>query len=174
MNKLLGTAFSGLLCMAVVAWAVGSLSKPASTAAPLLEAKPSATAMFAEEAVQHGTTTIRRDGSGQFRLIGRVNGSEEKFLVDTGADIVALTIDAADAAGIHVDPSSFAPILKTASGEGRGAHYTVREFEIAGRVLRDMDVVVVEGLATNLLGQSALRQLGRIELRGDSMVISQE
>lgn len=174
MNKLLGTAFSGLLCMAGLAWAVGSLSRPASTAAPLLEVKSSHTAMFAEVAAPLGTTTIRRDGSGQFRLFGRVNGSEEKFLVDTGADMVALTIDAADAAGIHVDPSSFAPILQTASGEGRGAHFTVREFEIAGRVLRDMDVVVVEGLQTNLLGQSALRQLGRIELKGDSMVISQE
>ena len=34
-----------------------------------------------------------------------------------------------------------------------------------------VDAVVMDGLSVNLLGQSALSQLGSVELRGDTMVI---
>ena len=43
--------------------------------------------------------------------------------------------------------------------------------EIAGEQFHDVDAVVMDGLDTNLLGQSVLRRLGRVELRGDRMVI---
>ena len=40
--------------------------------------------------------------------------------------------------------------------------------------VRNVDAVVVEGLPTNLLGQSVLRRLGKVELSGDRMVIHKE
>lgn len=118
--------------------------------------------------------TLSRDGSGQFTLRVDVNGSEVEFLVDTGADVVALTIETAEAARLPVDPASFEPMMQTASGTGNGARYMVDEFRVAGREFRDVEVVVLEGLQTNLLGQSMLKKLGRVELKGDRMVIGHD
>ena len=61
--------------------------------------------------------------------------------------------------------------MQTASGVGYGAPITLDEIEIAGQKLHDVDAVVVKDLGTNLLGQSALRRLGSVELKGDKMVI---
>lgn len=116
-------------------------------------------------------TELQRDGAGQFSLIARVNGEDTRFLVDTGADIVALTIDDARRLGVPVDPSSFQPLMRTASGTGRGAIIELRSIEVAGHEFRDVSAVVMEGLSVNLLGQSVLRRFGSVELSGDRMVI---
>ena len=114
---------------------------------------------------------LLRDGSGQFHLTARINNNEVEFLVDTGADMVALTEEEAQGLGIGLSPSDFEPMMQTASGVGYGARVRLDEFEVAGVLLHDVDAVVVQGLTTNLLGQAVLRQLGGIELKGDKMLI---
>lgn len=118
-----------------------------------------------------GETVIERDASGQFQLQARVNGEDTRFIVDTGADIVALTPAEAERLGIDVVADDFAPILQTASGVGRGARIKLDRLELGDEEFRDVGAVVVEGLGVNLLGQSVLRRLGRVELQGDRMVI---
>jgi aspartyl protease family protein len=117
-------------------------------------------------------TVIRRDSSGQFYLNAEVNGQSGRFLVDTGADVLALTVDDAMEFGIDVEPSTFQPITQTASGPGHGVAVTVDRLVVAGKELENVRAIVVDGLETNLLGQSVLRQLGRIELHGNQMVIN--
>ena len=136
------------------------------------EAKPERVAVT-KKAVVHESEALllRRDGSGQFHLNVVVNGSGIEFLVDTGADIVALTEEEALALNLPVSSADYEPIMQTASGVGYGAPVTLDEMEIGGVVLHDIDAVVVQGLTTNLLGQSVLRKLGGIELKGDKMVI---
>ncbi|MEP7222356.1 MAG: TIGR02281 family clan AA aspartic protease [Novosphingobium sp.] len=131
-------------------------------------------AFSVEPAEGEGRTVIDRDDSGQFRLNARVNGHDTRFMIDTGADFVALTVGSAQDAGLPVDTAAFQPITRTASGTGNGATYTVEDLEVAGKTFHNMQVVVVEGLQTNLLGQSALSQIGRVELRGDRMVIERD
>ena len=114
---------------------------------------------------------LKRDGSGQFHLSAVVNGSDVQFLVDTGADMVALTVEEAEGLGITVNEGEFEPMMQTASGVGYGAAITLDEVEVAGVILHDVDAVVVKGLTTNLLGQSVLRKMGSVELKGDTMVI---
>ena len=114
---------------------------------------------------------LRRDRSGQFHLEASVNGSPVPFLVDTGADILALTEDEAAELNLGLSPSDFEPVMRTASGVGYGAPVKLDEVEVAGVTLHDVDAVVVRGLSVNLLGQSVLRQLGGVELKGDTMVI---
>lgn len=130
--------------------------------------------MFAEAGADGSEIQIPRDSSGQFHLRAKINGAEERFLIDTGADVVALTIESAEAAGLPVDPANFQAIMQTASGEGLGARFKVDDFEVGGKHFRDLEVVVMEGLETNLLGQSVLRKFGKVELRGDRMVISHD
>ena len=112
---------------------------------------------------------LRRDESGQFHLNASVNGGDVRFLVDTGADMVALTEDTAEELGITV--GEMQPIMQTASGVGYGAQVTLDEVVVAGVTLTNVDAVVAQGLSTNLLGQSVLGKLGSVNLQGDQMVI---
>jgi len=119
-----------------------------------------------------GDTVIERDGGGQFHVNADVNGQEVRFLVDTGADVVALTTEDAARLGIAPDPASFQPILRTASGTGYGAPVRIDHLAIGGRDLDDVEAVVVRGLPVSLLGQSVLRQMGSVTLEGDRLVIA--
>lgn len=116
-------------------------------------------------------TTIRRDGSGRFYLTAQANGRDAQFLVDTGADVVALTLDEAENLGVRFDRTSFEPVTQTASGMGMGQHVKIDQLMIADHEFRDVDALVIEGLETNLLGQSLIRQLGNVEIKEDTMVI---
>ena len=119
-----------------------------------------------------GPTVLVRDATGQFRLTARVNGHEAQFLVDTGADLVSLTPEAAMQLGIAVDPATYQPVMRTASGTAMGARVRIGQLEVAGATLSDVDAVVVQGLGVNLLGQSALARLGSVALHGDRMELA--
>lgn len=154
--------------------AIGLMSLAAAFLAPGMDDAANATGEVQQaksNTKSDRVLTLHRDESGQFTLNVDVNGSDVRFLVDTGADLVALTVEEAEALGVMPDESEFEPTMQTASGVGYGAHIVLEEVEIGGRRLHDVDAVVVKDLGTNLLGQSALRQLGSIELKGDRMVI---
>jgi aspartyl protease family protein len=114
---------------------------------------------------------LARDASGQFHVNVEVNGRDVRFLVDTGADLVALTPQTAQDLGLNVAPGDYRPVLRTASGTGMGTQVTLDSVEISGRRLTHQPAVVAQGLSENLLGQSVLRNIGRVELRGDTMVL---
>ena len=118
-----------------------------------------------------GEVTLDRDPSGHFATTATVNGQTLRFVVDTGADIVALTVDDARRAGIYVDPSRFAVIAEGASGPVKGQEITLARIEVAGRTVENVRGAVLEGLGTNLLGQSVLTELGGVEMKGDKMVL---
>lgn len=114
---------------------------------------------------------LQRDGSGQFHMTAQVDGQDTQFLVDTGADMVALTVEEAERLGYGVDPEEFVPMMQTASGTGNGTIVHLDRMEVAGAEFYNIDAVVMDGLAVNLLGQTILSQLGRVSLEGDRMVI---
>lgn len=176
MNRLMILALSAiasmLLIMQFVAPHSDAQAVPSSAASGSLDTPKGV--MFAENAGEPGEIQIPRDSTGQFHLRAKINGAEERFLIDTGADVVALTVETAEAAGLPVDPANFSAIMQTASGEGMGARFKVDDFEVGGKHFRDLDVVVMEGLETNLLGQSVLRKFGKVELRGDRMIITHD
>lgn len=116
-------------------------------------------------------TTLHRDGSGRFYLTAQANGRDVRFLVDTGADVVALTLDEAEDLDVKFDRANFQPITQTASGTGMGQRVKIDQLTIGDHEFRDIDALVVDGLETNLLGQSLIRQLGSVEMRQDTMVI---
>jgi aspartyl protease family protein len=156
----------GVVAMFGVAHLVFAYAVPSSEDAPAAAAAP------ATEQIANGDeTVIRRDASGQFFLDVHANGQDSKFLIDTGADFVALTVAEADSLGIDFDPANFEPITKTASGIGMGQRVTIEKMTINNQDFDNVEAIVIEGLETNLLGQSILSRLGQIEMRGDEMVI---
>ena len=116
-------------------------------------------------------TVLERDGSGQFHVTAVVDGEDTQFLVDTGADMVALTVEEAERLGFPVDPEGFEPMTQTASGTGYGTVVRLGSIEVAGEEFHDVEAVVLDGLSVNLLGQSVLSRLGQVSLEGDRMVI---
>ncbi|MBU6395701.1 MAG: TIGR02281 family clan AA aspartic protease [Sphingomonadales bacterium] len=115
---------------------------------------------------------IARDSQGQFHLEVDVGGESVRFLVDTGADVVALTEDDAERLGLRPDPSEYRPMLQTASGTGLAAPVEIDRLTIGGRELTGVAAVVVPDLSVSLLGQSALRRLGSVTLQGDRLIIA--
>lgn len=125
-----------------------------------------------ELALNSPSTVIARGSDGQFHLDVSVNGQNLPFLIDTGADMVALTIDDARRIGVVVEPQKFQQVGIGAGGAVRGQPILLDNIRVAGHEIGRMDAVVVEGLTHNLLGQSVLRQMGRLELSGDTMTLN--
>lgn len=163
MYRLFALAFTAIAAMGVLALVVAPQPDPA----------PQATAPAEEQvpADATGLMVLKRDNSGQFHVNLTVNGTDTRFLVDTGADLVALTEADADALDILPTEDQFQPVMQTASGVGYAAPVMLDEVTLGETTFRDVEAVVVKGLGTNLLGQSLLRRLGKVELQGDKMVI---
>ena len=147
--------------------------KTLPTAAPtdrtlVVDAKP----IEASESSSDGSGLIlSRDGHGQFHLTAQVNGQDTDFLVDTGADHVVLNLDEARRIGLYIDDNAMQPIMQTASGVGYGQAVTIDRLTVAGHELDHVDAIVAKDVGFNLLGQSALKQLGKVEIDRDHMTI---
>lgn len=119
-----------------------------------------------------GPTTLSRMGDGHFYAEVRINGSTSRFLVDTGASVIALTGEDARAAGIDWDESDIRPIGSGASGPVYGVPAMLDEVSLDGHEARSVAAVVIpEGLEISLLGQSFLGQIDEISVRDDEMVL---
>jgi aspartyl protease family protein len=120
----------------------------------------------AESAAQTGSrqsVTLATDSRGHFTTAGRVNGSEVRFLVDTGATLVALPL--ADARRLGIDLSR-APVETSMTANGPARVYRVRldSVQVGDIVINNVDGIVDSGngLDIALLGMSFLN---RTEMR---------
>ena len=95
-----------------------------------------------------------------------------RFLVDTGASVVALTGE--DAKRLGFDPqflTSNVPV-HTAGGETRAARIHLSSLSVGGARVEDVDAMVVQqGLTTSLLGMSYLGRLSRFEATPQALVL---
>jgi len=115
-----------------------------------------------------GLLTRHRDG--HFYTEGSIDGARVRFLVDTGASIVALTGADAEALGLTWDESSLQPIGRGASGVVNGIPLRLDKVEIEGIEARNVDAAIIpEGLDVSLLGQSFLSKVNTVQISGDEM-----
>lgn len=104
------------------------------------------------------SVSLYSDARGFFHANGKINGRSVKFLVDTGANTVALSSTMARQLGI--DYKSGQPgVATTASGVVRMYGVFINELEVEGMQLKNVEAGVLEGVHPNppLLGMSALR-----------------
>jgi aspartyl protease family protein len=116
-------------------------------------------------------TELERGSSGHFYTYAKVNGELVRFVVDTGADVVALTAVDAKRVGVEVNPASFEVIGEGASGPVRGKNVTIDSVEVDGKLVNDVRGVVLADSNLSLLGQSYLSRMGEVQMRGDYMVL---
>jgi len=125
----------------------------------------------AEAADKPVETVIDRAASGHFYTFADVNGEPTRLVVDTGADIVALTTDDAKRAHIDFDPAQFDVVGSGASGDVRGQVVTIDSIVLDGKRVSHVRGVVLDGLTVSLLGQTYLAKLESVQISHDRMVL---
>jgi len=112
---------------------------------------------------------LARSPDGHFYAEAQVNGARIRFIVDTGASIVALTPADARRAGIAL-PDARAT-ARGAGGEIEVIPVTIERIALGPIEARDVRGAVAQELPVSLLGQSFMRRIGSVEIRGDTMVL---
>ena len=122
------------------------------------------------------TITMEQDG-GVYKVPCVVNGAKMKFIFDTGAATVCLSESMAEYL-LDNDYITKEDILGTGASQvadGRTVDHVkinLRDIEIAGLHLKDVEAVVVEGQrAPLLLGQTAIQKLGKYTITGNVLYI---
>ncbi len=120
-----------------------------------------------------GELTVARAGNGSFRLTGRVNGREARFIFDTGATQVVLTEATARAAGINPATLDYTVPVSTANGRTTAARVRLDRVAIGPISEERVEALVARpgALAENLLGMSFLERLASYEVRDDRLIL---
>ena len=84
-------------------------------------------------------TELRRESNGHFYVHAKVNGQLVRFVVDTGATMVALTEEDAERVGLKVDPSTFQIVGEGAGGPVRGQDVRLGSIEVDGKLVNDVE-----------------------------------
>jgi aspartyl protease family protein len=144
-------------------------SRSEEASAPEAEQAESAQLVKEKPARQPEETVLERSPGGHFYVDGEVNGQLVRFVVDTGASVVALTTRDAERIGISFSPSEFDVVGSGASGPVRGKPITLDTVSIDGKDVESIRGVVVEGLDVSLLGQAYLNRISSVEMSNGRM-----
>lgn len=114
----------------------------------------------------------RADAHGHFLIDASVNGAPIRFLLDTGASMVALSPEDARAAGIAPGDLRFSEAMNTANGVARAATVRLRSLRLGQFEVTEVPAVVMEqSMPVSLLGMSFLNRLGGYSIRDGVLTI---
>jgi aspartyl protease family protein len=149
------------------------LGKPIAESPQLARARlPEQTATRSR--AELGRSVVLQAGAfGHYLADAEINGRRVSVLVDTGASQVALSFEDASQAGIYMRDSDFTQLVRTANGVARVAPIVLDRVSIGDITVRNVPASVSErgALGTTLLGMSFLRRLGRVDMRGSTLVL---
>ena len=127
---------------------------------------------YAAVTTEDGAVRVRAHRDGHFYIDSRVNGADVRFLIDTGASLVALSPEDAERIGFDRSELNFSQRLHTAGGIVRAAPVVLRSLELGGIHLRNVRAVVNgERLPHSLLGITALERLNGYEVRDGTLTL---
>ena len=151
---------------------------PSDLAKAREQAQPPETIAVVKEPVTSrlsgSAASIRKAEDGQFWTEARVNSTTIKFLVDTGASVVALTPLDAQRAGFRPKELTYNIPINTANGQIMAAAIDLKIISVGSVVVRDVrGVIIPEGLSHSLLGMSFLGELQKVEATKSSLILRQ-
>lgn len=124
--------------------------------------------------VAPGIVKFTADENGQFAIDATVDGVRIHFLMDTGASGIALSQRDAARLGLDEGALRYSGVFSTANGAVRAAPVTLQSIAIGPLSAANVPAWVNGGdLDQSLLGMSLLSTLGRIEIRGDTLLLEQ-
>ena len=122
--------------------------------------------------VAPGVMRFQADDGGQFVVNATVNGTAVRFLIDTGATGIALSQRDAQRLGFDDDKLDYNTPILTANGMTRAAPITLESIQVGPLDAHGIHAWVNRGeLDQSLLGMSYLSTLGRVEIRGDTLIL---
>ncbi len=123
----------------------------------------------------YGQIAIAPDRSGNYLTEVEIDGHFIHMVVDTGATYVSLTNADAAAVGLRPARADYTYRTMTANGTGVAAKVRINQLRIGSMQIHDVDAFVMPPgvLGTSLLGMSALRRLGSVEISGGQLVLRQ-
>ena len=167
---IVGTLMAG----ALVGWIGprGHGATPPSGTSDMTEAAARLEMVKQRAAWNAGEVVLPRSADGHFYADQTVEGVSAHMLVDTGASVVALTGEDAEAIGLTWDEQDVEPVAQGASGPVYVVRIMLDRIELGDVEARSVEAIVVpEGLGVSLLGQSFLSQVPRVQMELDSMVL---
>lgn len=116
---------------------------------------------------------IRMDPDGHFWVRAKIDGVEQRLLVDTGASVTALSAKTAERAGLKTRVEPFSVLLRTANGTIRPDTAEVGELRFGTIVARDLPVVVSPAFGDmNVLGMNFLSRLKGWRVEGRTLILT--
>ncbi|MBY9067911.1 TIGR02281 family clan AA aspartic protease [Hyphomonas sp. WL0036] len=117
---------------------------------------------------------IEREADGHYWTRADVQGTEVKFMVDTGASIVALTYRDAQRLGLAPETLTYDSEIRTAGGVTYGASIMLDSIRIGRVEVEGVSAVILrEELEQSLLGMTFLSELNSYEFRKGQLIIRQ-
>jgi len=144
--------------------AIAALSWPTE---PQARSRSLSNASFAE-------VILYQNQDGHFYADAQINGQIIRFLVDTGANAVALTEQDARKAGIHFSPANYQVLGEGAASIVRGQHASLDNLQIGDIVATDVEAAVVENSTMSLLGLSFLDEVDEIVIQKRQMALRKQ
>ncbi|HEX8401078.1 MAG TPA: TIGR02281 family clan AA aspartic protease [Allosphingosinicella sp.] len=154
-----------------IGWAWPSQKADSDVGSAATVAKPASDSSEPFSSDAPPETHLRRQDNGHFYVDAEVNGRIVRFVVDTGASIVALTEEDARRIGIPFDPAEFQIVGKGASGDVRGASIMLSTVSVEGKKVHDVRGAIIQGGSVSLLGQSYLSALTSVNMSRDTMTL---
>ncbi|TVO58104.1 retropepsin-like aspartic protease family protein [Denitromonas halophila] len=117
------------------------------------------------------TVNLTADSRGHFLAVGSINGAPMRFLVDTGASMVALGRADAERARIDYLKHGRPSVSQTANGMVRTWVVKLAEVNLAGVTLHQVDAAIHDSdLPVALLGMSVLNRM-EMQRSGDTLTL---
>ncbi len=121
----------------------------------------------------NGDITLTASENGHFYIDTKINDNNIRFMIDTGASSVSLSLQDAKTIGIDTNKLNFDIVYQTANGKSMGAAITIPEIEIGGIKFYDIKASVNSGnMGNSLLGMSFLKRLKRYEFYENRLVLT--
>lgn len=151
------------------------MDKSASETLPAEDARIQSVQVDPETPRIPNAASLKREEDGHYWARAEVDHVSLKFLVDTGASVVALTWRDAQRLRLKPEELEFKWRIRTANGETFGASVLLESIRIGEVEVENVEAMVMrDGLLDNsLLGISFLEQLYSYEFKGDTMIIRQ-
>jgi aspartyl protease family protein len=146
-------------------------SEPAQLA---LASKPAAKPADVDMETSGGQVVELPLGSdGHYHAEAEINGRAIGVLVDTGASVVALTFEDAEAAGLYMSDQDFTHRIQTANGKAKAAPVMLDRVSIGDITIRDVRAVVMEqgSMTVSLLGMTFLNEIDRVDIRSGRLIL---
>ena len=121
---------------------------------------------------ESGKVVLTRAEDGHYYAPGDADGTTLRFLVDTGATVVALTQIDAELLGYYLNPGELTVVGRGVSGEVRGKAIMIKRLSIGAISADNVPAVIIpDGLPVSLLGQSFLSRIAQVTISDNRMTM---